>query len=291
MHHKIGFIGLGLMGAPMAAHVLKQRGELWVWNRSPDKLVSLVDQGATPVNSPREMAGKVDVIALCITDVQAVQHVLWGADGVMASSKKGLILIDHSTLAPPEAIMFKQRADLHAMHYLDAPVTGSVPGAVNGTLSVFVGGDETIYHSISSVLSAYGKRLCYMGPSGSGQATKMCNQVMLHNTICATFETLHFAKQQGLDVEKCFSALEDSLIDSKAWRIFGGAAIQAEPARLAHVRDVMKDIRSVQATAREAHSPLYLYDVVAELVQQLMGQGLAAEDIVSLSRHYDKAPR
>lgn len=290
MHLKIGFIGLGLMGAPMAAHVLKQRGELWVWNRSPAKVAPLVDQGATWVNSPRAMADKVDVIALCVTDVQAVQQVLWGVDGVMASSKQGLILIDHSTLAPPEAIMLKQRADSHAMHYLDAPVTGSVPGAVNGSLSIFVGGDEAIYHSVTSVLSAYGKRLCYMGHSGSGQATKMCNQVMLHNTICAAFETLHFAKQQGLDVQQCFLALEDSLIDSKAWRIFAGAAIQAEPARLAHVRDVMKDIRSVQATAREAHSPLYLYDVVAKLVHQLMQEGLAAEDIVSLSRHYATSP-
>lgn len=289
MKYNIGFIGLGLMGLPMATHLAQQNQPLYLWNRSLEKTASLIHLGVQVMPTPKALAQSVDIVCLCLTDEKAVDQVLFGFDGLSQAQKDNLIVVDHSTLSPSTAINFMEKCQAQTMHYIDAPVTGSVPGAIAGTLSVFAGGETTFIDLVTPTLSAYAKKIHHMGPSGMGQATKMCNQVMLHNTICSTFETLNFAKKQGLDPQKFFTALQDSLIDCKAWQIFGGAAIQTSPARLAHLRNVMKDIRYVHETAKNTNTPLLINQIVAQLIQQLIEQGLAEEDIVAVMAYYDKA--
>lgn len=183
---KIGFVGLGLMGNPMAKNLLKAGFYLTVYNRTAGKTKELGKLGAHTAPSPEELAKKSDVVITMITAGADVEEVLFGKKGIVKGTKKDLIIIDMGTIGPTYARKIAKKLQSYDIEYLDAPVTGSTPAAINGTLTIFVGGKKEIFEKVKTVFLGMGKTIHYMGPSGNGQAIKMINNFIL----ASTFETL-----------------------------------------------------------------------------------------------------
>lgn len=242
----IGYIGTGLMGEPMAHHLLDKYHSIYVWNRTSEKATNLLRSGAIWADSPKSLAKKTNIIILCLTDADACREVIFGTNGVVECNEPKII-IDHSTISPDEAKKISIDLETYDTSYIDAPVTGSVPGAINGTLVVFASGPVSVYNVIKPVLDTYSSKVTHFGDNPLGQVAKLCNQIMLHNTIIATYETLEFAELQGLDPFLLTSSLEGSLIDSKAWQIFSKSILEPYDTKLAHIKDMMKDLTYVKS--------------------------------------------
>lgn len=283
---KVGFIGLGLMGNPMCRHVQrKYPATLNIWNRTYDKCLPFMKTGVIPALSPKNVAEQSDIVILCVTDEIAVNRILFEDDGLLSASKK-IIIVDHSTISPVAAEKIAENVRQLGALYIDAPVTGSVPGAVNGSLVVFAGGNLDALESARPVLNTYSSAINYMGNNGAGQATKICNQIMLHNTILSTFETINLAKAQGLELTDLFSALKGTLIDSRAWQIFGEAVFN-KTSKLAHIKDMAKDMSYVKAIANRTKSSLFLTQSTINILENAMSKGMGQEDVTSLIKLYE----
>lgn len=205
---KIGFIGLGLMGNPMAKNLLKAGFYLTVYNRTAAKTAELKKLGAKVALSPEELAKNSDVIITMITAGKDVENVLFGKDGVVKGAKKGLIVIDMGTIGPTYAKKLYQQLQKKYIEYLDAPVTGSTPGAINGTLTIFIGGKKEIFEKVKPVFMAMGKTLNYMGPNGMGQAIKMINNFILASQFETLSEGMKLADIMGLSRKKVADTLK-----------------------------------------------------------------------------------
>lgn len=283
---KVGFIGLGLMGSEMAYRLLMFDYPLVIWNRTSKKITHQNFQLATVATSPAELARVVDIVCLCLTDEKAVEAVLFGKEG-LADAKHDIMILDHSTLSSENAVEIGNRAKLAGMRYIDAPITGSVPGAREGTLSIFAGGIKPYLKTVKPILSCYATHIHDMGALGNGQATKLCNQIMLFNTLIATYETLNFSKHCGLESKKLIEVLSsNTLIDSKAWRIFSNNAITPKYEKLAHIKDVLKDSGYIQATAAKHGAHLRLTSQTIELFRQLVDSGHGDDGLTAIHNLY-----
>lgn len=208
MKVKVGFIGLGLMGLPMASNILKKGFPLVVYNRTKSKASDLVKKGATFASSPQELASQVDVLITMVTAPHDVEEVLFGKFGVYKSAKAGSIIIDMSTIGPTAAKDFAKRLSGKNIDFLDAPVTGSTPKAITGELTIFVGGKEAVLKKANPVLEAMGTNIVYMGPAGSGQAIKLINNYFISASVNAMSESMVLADSMNLPREKVAQALE-----------------------------------------------------------------------------------
>jgi len=204
---KIGFAGLGIMGAPMAANLSKAGFPLAVWNRTRSRTEPLAALGAAVCGSPRELAARSDVVVTMVSDTPDVEAVLFGAEGAAAGLRPGSVVIDMSTISPRATVDFAQRLAAIPAYMLDAPVSGGEAGAKAGTLSIMAGGEPEVYERCLPVLRAMGRNIVYAGPSGSGQKTKLVNQVVASLNLLAAVEGLRLAKAAGLDAEKTLEAV------------------------------------------------------------------------------------
>lgn len=199
----IGYIGMGIMGAPMAGNLLKAGFRVTVWNRTAAKCEPLRNAGASVAKSPAAMAAAgPDVICINVTDTPDVEAVLFGDDGVASTAKDGLIIVDHSTINPLVTQEFAAKLAKKGVTLLDAPVSGGDVGAQNGTLAIMVGGDEQAFHQCKSLFETVGQTTTHLGPSGMGQTCKACNQVAVVCTLLGTCEAIALSKRMGLDVSK-----------------------------------------------------------------------------------------
>ena len=205
---RIGFIGLGLMGKPMARNLLKAGFPLTVHNRSQAAVQELVAEGARRAGSPAEVADQADVVITCLPDAPDVEQVALGPGGVVAGGHPGLIMVDMSTIAPSAAIHIAERLAQHGIRWLDAPVSGGDIGAQRGTLSIMVGGDEAVFNECLDVFQAMGKKIVRVGGNGAGQVAKACNQIMVAGTMAAMGEALVLAAKAGVDVARVIEALQ-----------------------------------------------------------------------------------
>lgn len=203
----VGFIGLGLMGMPMAKNILKKGFSLAVYNRTPEKTKELIPLGAKTAGSPAELASQVDVIITMVTAGKDVEEIVFGEQGIVEGAQKGLILIDMSTIGRTTAKQIAERLSTHGIDFLDAPVTGSTPKAISGELTIFVGGKETILEKARSVLAAMGTNIVYMGDAGSGQAIKLINNYLLASYFIALSESMLLADGMHLSRKKVAEAL------------------------------------------------------------------------------------
>lgn len=212
---KLGWIGLGAMGTPMALRLLAAGHELHVWGRTAARLQPVVERGARAAASAAELAATCETVLLCVTDTDAVEAVAFGPGGLADGAAPGLLVVDHSTVDPARtrAIAERARHD-HAIAWLDAPVSGGAQGARAGTLSIFAGGAAEDVERARPVLAAYGARISHLGPSGAGQAAKSCNQAIFGATIAAWSEVLAYARAIGLDTQQLVAALEGTWADS-----------------------------------------------------------------------------
>ena len=203
----VGFVGLGIMGKAMAANLLKAGFKVTVFNRTAAKAKELVDAGATLAESPAAVAAVSEIVFTCVPDTPDVENVLFGAEGIAEGAKAGLTIIDCSTISATATIEFAAKLKERGIDMIDSPVSGGPKGAIDGTLSCMLGGDAAVVERCMPALEAIGKTFVHIGPTGAGQITKSCNQLVISATMMAMSEAVALCKKQGIDPEKMRLAL------------------------------------------------------------------------------------
>ncbi len=213
---KVVFLGLGVMGYPMAGHLRTRGGhEVTVYNRTGAKADAWVNAfGGRAAATPREAAAGADFVFACVGNDDDLRSVVLGADGAFAGMKKGAIFVDHTTASAGVARELQEKAAALGLDFLDAPVSGGQAGAENGALTIMVGGDDKSFAAAEPVMQAYAKMIVHLGPSGSGQLAKMVNQICIAGVVQGLAEAIHFAKSAGLDVEKTIAAISKGAAQS-----------------------------------------------------------------------------
>jgi 3-hydroxyisobutyrate dehydrogenase len=254
---RIGFLGLGIMGASMAHNLLKAGFDLTVWNRTASKAAALHAAGASVGAHPADVAASVDVVCINVTDTPDVEAILLGDDGVIHGARPGLIVIDHSTVRPDSTRAFAERLVKVGVTLLDAPVSGGDVGAKNGTLSIMVGGDSKAFEKCMPVFRAVGKTITHVGESGAGQVCKACNQIAVLTTLAGVCEALNYAKKNGLDQQKMIDVVAGGAGGS--WQLANlGPKILAGDLKPAFRIDLaLKDLRIVEESAAASGAELH----------------------------------
>jgi len=253
---RIGYVGLGLMGAPMARRVLAQQHELAVWNRDPRKAQELQREGANHAASAAEVMAAADIVGLCLTSDAAVEAVAFGEQGLFSAERiAGKIIVDFSTCSPEAARWFAERAQSHGVDWIDAPVSGGVPGAEAGTLVVLAGGSENALARAAPLLQAVAARVTHIGPSGAGQVAKLCSQLIVSCNVLLLAETYALGRKSGIDVGRLVEAFRGGFADSKPLQIFGPrmAHHEFEPI-LGAIAMMRKDVELVAQLANKTGS-------------------------------------
>jgi 3-hydroxyisobutyrate dehydrogenase-like beta-hydroxyacid dehydrogenase len=215
----VGFIGLGDIGEPIAGRILAGGFKLSIWNRTPGKMRALLDRGAIALESPADLARQCDIVCTCVTDAKALEAVVFGPNGVSSVTGGARLLLDNSTIHPVAARELANRLQAEAgMDWLDVPVSGGSVGARAGTLAAMVGGEARNLEFVRPVVGTYANRVTHMGPIGSGQATKACNQLINYVSVAAVAEAIHLGAGFGIDVEKLPEALSGGFADSPILR-------------------------------------------------------------------------
>ncbi|MEM4979256.1 MAG: NAD(P)-dependent oxidoreductase [Candidatus Bathyarchaeia archaeon] len=204
---RVGWIGTGVMGKPMCGHILRAGYRVTLYNRTKAKAEELIARGAKWAGSPREVAEEADVIFTMVGYPEDVREVYLGPNGILAGAKRGSIMIDMSTSQPSLAVEIYSKAKAIGAHALDAPVSGGDIGAREGTLSIMIGGDRDIAERVKPLFQLMGKSIRYMGPAGSGQSAKLCNQILIASTMIGVVECLLYAHKSGLDLMDVIAAV------------------------------------------------------------------------------------
>lgn len=282
---KIGFIGLGSMGTPMAANLLEAHFELTVHNRTRSKEESLAETGARRAPDPGAAAADAEIVITMVTADSDVEEVLFGSNGVSGGAKPGTLVIDMSTIAPTSTRSFADRLSQRGIQMLDAPVSGGTDGAENGTLSIFVGGDENQLERARPVFDALGSTVTHFGPSGSGQLTKAVNQVIVGGTFLAVAEGLAFAVEAGLtDEDKLIPALSAGSASSWALENRGRRFVRGEYPLGFRISLHRKDLRIALQEASRLGVSLPASDLLLRLEEALIQTGLDDLDLSALTK-------
>ncbi len=234
----IGFIGLGLMGAPMARNLARAGAEMVIYNRSRAKVEALAADGMTPAESPREAAERAEVVVLMVTDTPAVERVMEGPDGVLEALRPGLLVIDMGTTRVATTRRLAEAVRAGGGEFVDAPVSGGEVGAVEGTLTIMAGGSDAAFARARPLFEAMGRNINHMGEVGAGQVTKAANQVIVGMTLDAVAEALALAKHAGVDPGRVRRALTGGFADSRILELHGARMVDGafEPGGRAEVQ-------------------------------------------------------
>ncbi|HPO07608.1 MAG TPA: NAD(P)-dependent oxidoreductase [bacterium] len=255
MSQRLGYIGMGIMGNPMARNLLKAGFSVSVYNRTREKTKDIEAEGASVCSSPQELAKRVDVIFTNVTDTPDVRAVLLGKDGVIEGCREGQVVIDNSTVSPRETREIAGILAERGVAFLDAPVSGGDIGAQKGTLTIMVGGDKAVYESCMPYFRAMGSTITWCGESGMGQMTKLCNQILCAVNMVATCECISLAKQAGLDVQTMLEVVSKGAGGSWALANLGPKIAQGDLRPGFMVQLIQKDLRLVMEAARTASLP------------------------------------
>jgi 2-hydroxy-3-oxopropionate reductase len=280
---KIGVIGLGLMGKPMALNLIKAGYSLVVKSRSPGPVEELVQAGAKEAGSARGVAEEADIIITMLPDSPDVAAVVFGKAGVLEGISAGKIFIDMSTIVPAEARRIAEAMRAKNVDALDAPVSGGTVGAQQGTLSIMVGGPEKAFQRALPVFQAMGKNVVHIGEAGAGQVTKACNQIVVAQTIQAVAEAMTLAKKTGVDPAKVRDALLGGFAQSRILDVHGNRILDRNFEPGFRVELHRKDLYIVLQTGREAGVALPATALVNELMNSLVAQGLGKKDHSALA--------
>lgn len=281
---RVGFIGLGIMGRPMARNLMRAGYPLVVHNRSPAGVQELVSEGARAAGSPREVAERSDVVITIVPDSPDVERVVLGPHGVIEGIAAGGLVIDMSTISPVVTRRIAQRLEESGASMLDAPVSGGDVGAVQGTLSIMVGGRESDFERARPLLEAMGKKIVHMGAIGAGQVTKAANQIVVAGVIAAVAEALVLGSREGVAPEKILDVLgggmaANRVIEVKRNKFLSHDFTPGFRAELHH-----KDLGIALATARAAGVALPLTALLDQLFLAMKRKGWGGEDDSALLR-------
>jgi 2-hydroxy-3-oxopropionate reductase len=283
----IGFIGLGIMGKPMAANLLEAGYTLVVHNRSREPADELAESGAEVASSPREAAERGEVTITMLPDSPDVEAVVLGDDGVAEGMSEGALYIDMSTIAPATSREVHRALEERGVEAVDAPVSGGQPAAESGELSIMVGGGDEAVERARPILEVLGKTVTHIGPPGAGQVAKAANQIIVALTIQAVSEALTLARKAGVDAARVREALLGGFAQSKILEVHGERMLagEFEPGfKLALHR---KDLAIALQTAREARVPLLGTAQTAEVMNALLAQGHGDQDHSAMVAFYE----
>ncbi len=285
---RIGFIGLGIMGRPMAKHLIDAGHELMVWNRSQPGIDDVVQHGAKAGASPAKVARTSEVVFTMVGDSPDVEAVCLDEDGIASGAAKGLIHIDTTTMSPSVARSIAQRYESQGIELLDAPVSGGEGGAVNATLSIMVGGKREVFDRCLPLFEALGKTITYCGPTGAGQTVKLCNQVAVSVTNLAVCESLVLAAKAGVAPETMLQAISGGAASSWQLLNLGPKMIERDFRSGFKVWHQQKDLRLALEVARDNALPLPATSLVAQLFASVEADGLREEGTQALVKALEK---
>lgn len=270
---KVGFIGLGIMGRPMALNLMKAGHQLRVYARRPEALEPLVEAGATPCASPARAAEGAEATMVMVSDTADVEQVVLGADGVIHGAALGSVVVDCSTISPTATRCIAARLAERGIEMLDAPVSGGESGAVNATLSIMVGGKFEVFERVRPLFECLGKNIVHIGGNGAGQVAKACNQIIAGVTIEAVAEALTLARRMGVDPARVREALLGGFAYSRILEVHGSRMIEGNFKPGFKARLHQKDMGIVLEAAHEAQVALPAAALVAQHMNALVGAG------------------
>ena len=285
---KIGFIGLGIMGKPMVRNLIKAGFKPVVYDINKEAVKDIVASGAEEGLSSKDVASRSEIIITMLPNSPHVKEVLLGSESVIEGAKPGSIVIDMSSIAPAAAREVHSKLKEKGIAMLDAPVSGGEPKAIEGTLAIMVGGEETVFESVKEILLKMGASAVFVGDSGSGNVTKLANQIIVALNIAAMSEAMVLATKAGVNPEKVFNAIKGGLagstvLNAKMPMVLNGNFKPGFKIEL-HIKDLM----NAMDTAHEAGTPLLLTSQVLEMMQALKTDGKQNDDHCSVIQFYEK---
>jgi 2-hydroxy-3-oxopropionate reductase len=284
----IGFIGLGIMGKPMALNLLKAGFPVKVYDIDEKARDVVVTAGATDARIPMEAAQESDIIITMLPNASIVESVLFGDDGVEKSINKGAIVLDMSSVSPVDTVKWADKFKNIGVSFIDAPVSGGEPKAIDGTMSIMAGGSKEAFQKVLPILQVMGKEITLVGDVGSGSTTKLANQILVNVTIAAMSEAVVLASKAGVDVEKMYQAIRSglagsSVLDAKIPHILDRNFAPGGRIDINH-----KDLMNVLKAGRSIGTPMPLTASVADMFQALIENGKRTDDHSGLIQYYEK---
>lgn len=277
MAETLGFIGLGIMGQGMAANLLKAGHSLRVWNRTPSRKSGLLELGAEDSTSPENLAAQSDLVFICVSDTPDVEEVVLGPSGVVRGLRKGGLVVDHSTIDPQATRLIGQKLAKRGASMIDAPVSGGSEGALKGTLSIMAGGEAGDIERAMPYFKAMGRTITHMGKLGSGQLTKLVNQILVVGNTMAMSEALVFAQAAGLDLEKIIGALSEGAAGSWMFKNRGPQILKRDWKPGFTIDLQQKDLRLAKEAADQLGVPVQLTEMIIKQYKTLQERGLGGE--------------
>jgi 2-hydroxy-3-oxopropionate reductase len=278
MMTNVGFIGLGVMGRPMALNLIKGGFRLRVYGRRTETMTPLVEAGATACVSPEEVARGSEIVFTMVTTTQDVRDVVLGERGVVAGARPGSILVDMGTISPAATRQIAARLAEAGIEALDAPVSGGGIGATNGTLSIMVGGKPEIFERVRPLFSCMGKNIVHIGPNGAGQVAKACNQIVMLSTLQGLAEAFTFARKTGLDPERVYESLSGGAAQCRILEVLGKRMVERNYAPGIEARLHYKDLQIVLTEAHTLGMALPGTALVTQTFNALIGRGGGNQD-------------
>lgn len=285
---KIGFIGLGIMGKPMCRNLVRAGYELIVMDQNPEAAQDLSDLGVEIAKTPKEVAAQTDVVITMLPDSPQVKDVVLGEGGIIEEARSGLTVIDMSSINPSVSreicsVLEKQGKDM-----LDAPVSGGEPKAIEGTLTVMVGGKTDVFEKHYELIKAMASVVVHVGETGAGNIAKLCNQIIVAVNISAMAEALILAQKSGVSPELVYKAIRGGLAGSTVLDAKAPLVMDRKFAPGFRVELHIKDLKNVLEASRSIGLPLPLTASVMEMMQALVADGLEKDDHCSLVKYYEK---
>ncbi|MBX0316252.1 2-hydroxy-3-oxopropionate reductase [Planococcus glaciei] len=288
MMKKIGFIGLGIMGKPMAANLLSKGYEVMVNDLNEVAVQSLVESGAQKAGSAKMIGESCEVVITMLPANKHVQQVVLGDNGILDGAKAGTVIIDMSSITPVVSKEIAAQAAEKGVEMLDAPVSGGEPKAKDGTLAIMVGGKENVFEQVKDVLYAMGSEVTLVGGNGSGTTAKLANQVIVNLNIAAMSEALVLASKAGIDVEKMYQAIRGGLAGSAVLDAKVPLILDRNFVAGGRIDINMKDITNVIDTAHEIGVPMPLSSQLLEIFHALKVDGKSADDHGGIVQYFEK---
>ncbi len=288
----LAFAGIGLMGLPMSRRLLAAGFPLTLWNRTADKCLPLLEQGAQRVINPAQLCTEAEIVMLCLADTAAVREVVFGEDGIVETARPGQLLVDFSSLEP--AATREMAAELEArtgMRWVDAPVSGGTPGAETGSLVIMAGGAYEDIERVRPILAHLGQRLTHMGPVGAGQVSKVCNQMLVACNALVIAEVVALAERSGVNAELLAPALAGGFADSTPLQILAPqmAERRFEPIKW-HVRTLLKDLDTAVKLSQSSGMATPMSGLAAQLLRLHGAQGGLERDPATLIELFEAKP-
>ena len=285
---RIGWIGAGIMGKPMARNLMKAGYEAHVYARHPEKVADIVEEGASFHAAIADCVRASDVVITMVGFPEDVEDVYFTQGNIMDSAEAGKVLIDMTTTSPALSKKLYDEGKRRGLSVLDAPVTGGDSGARTGTLSILVGGDKDVYEKCRPLFSAMGTSITYFGPAGCGQHAKMANQIMIAGALSGVCEALTYAKAEGLDLDRLIGAVSTGAAGSRQLDFQGSKILAGDFAPGFFMKHFAKDMRIAEEEAGKAGLDLNVLDTTLENCRQLVEEGLGDLGTQALIKHYEK---